>query len=95
LATDALLSDYAESFLTRLTRENLRVWWNDAYPHFMADPLRNAVDRPTAGEPDAKIRIVEPFLLVFRMADADTVEIANITWSPNSPGGDPTLARHL
>jgi hypothetical protein len=96
LATEALLSEFAESFLTRLTPENLRVWWNDVYPHFLARPITgDTVDRPSAGDPVAKARIVEPFLIIFKLMDEETVAIASITWSPGSPGGDPELSRQL
>ena len=96
MATEALLSEFADSFLTVLTRENLALWWNDVYPHFLENPIsRDTVDRPTAGEPDAKARTIFPFLITFRMVDADTVAIANITWCPESPGGSSELSRQL
>lgn len=62
----------------------------------LANPVtEDTVPFPIAGEPDAMATVVFPFVVIFRFFNAETVDIANITWAPGSPGADPRLPSRL
>ena len=96
MASDAHLSEWAESFLNRLTPPNRALWWDVLFATFLETPVTDeTVEFAEAGEPDALATVVFPFIVVFRYLNAETLEIANITWAPGSPGADPELRARL
>ena len=95
MPSDALISEWAESFIGRLTREN-RTLWDSLFDEFLENPINEStVDYLEAGEADAKATEIGPFIVVFRFLNSETLAIASIRWGPSSPAGDPRLSERL
>jgi hypothetical protein len=95
LASDVILSEFAQSFLSRLNTYN-RVLWGDLLDQFLDEPIRdNTIEFPESGESDAMLTTMGPFLITWRSLNAETLAILDIRWSPESPGGQSSLSQRL
>ncbi len=96
MASDALLSEWASSFLDRLTPENRALWDNELQDQFIASPINETtVDYAEAGEPDAKATLMGPFLVIWRFVNVEVIAVATIRWGPGSEASDPNLRRRM
>ena len=96
MASDALLSEWALSFLDRLNAENRALWDNEVQDRFIESPINDTtVDYPEAGEPDAKATLIGPFLVIWRFVNAEVIAVATIRWGPGSEASDPSLRRRI
>lgn len=55
----------------------------------------DTVDLPDFEEPGAMARVIDDFLIVFRMLNAEVIEIANVTWGPDHPASRPDAGLRL
>ena len=93
MASDALVSEWADSFLSRLTAAN-RQRWEELVPDFIRSPIsEDTVD--LVEEPGTMASPVGDFLVTFRFLNAEVIEIASITWGPDHPASQPDARGRL
>jgi hypothetical protein len=82
LASDALLSETAHSFLEQLTPANRALWDNQLRDQFIANPVNEStIWYSESGYPDAQATVIGPFLVIWRQLNAEVVAVGTIRWS--------------
>ena len=95
MAYDAFLSEWADSFIERLSAES-RTLWNAALDEFLETPVNEStVGYSESGVPDARATEIGLFVFIWRFENPEVIAIANIRWGPASPAGNPDLATRL
>jgi hypothetical protein len=95
LASDALLSEWAESFIERLS-DRTRGLWLSALDDFLANPVNDStIWYPEAGDPEARATVIHPFLIIWKEINAEVIAIATIRWGPDAPAGQPGIGLRM
>ena len=95
MASDALLSEWADSFLDRLTPEN-RALWEELEDDFIREPRNEStIWYPEAGDGEAQATLVGPFFVVWKYLNAEVIAVGTIRWGPDAPASDPNLQLRL
>jgi hypothetical protein len=84
VAYDAILSEWAESFLAGLDPASLSLWEHTLMDQFLSEPENDTtIWYSAAGGTDVRATEIGPFVVIWRSINAEILAIGNIRWGVN------------